>query len=99
MKPVFDTTKMMPFSQSGVEARGAVGRQWRKVIVGGIMSPLDSDWLDSISGDLGHLIKTLPDAEKSVISFEFHNATVTLNIGQNGTASQIEERMGRCSYR
>ncbi|KAF8848494.1 FAD-binding domain-containing protein [Acephala macrosclerotiorum] len=87
MKPIFDTTKMMPFSQSGVTAGGAIGREWRKVIVGGsIMSPLDSVWLDSIFGDLEHLIKTLPDAEKSVIGFEFHNPTTTLKIGQNETA-------------
>ncbi|CZR67719.1 related to 6-hydroxy-D-nicotine oxidase [Phialocephala subalpina] len=87
MEPIFDTTKMMPFSQSGVEGGGSIGREWRKVIVGGsLMAPLDATWLGTMFEDLENLINTLPDAATSVIGFEFHNPVATMKIGQTETA-------------
>jgi len=94
MQPKHDTTKMVPFSQSGV-TQGESGEQIRKDMrAGSIMAPLDIPFLQNLFADLEHLIQTVPDADKSWMGFELHNPTATMKLSQTETAFPNRGRHG-----
>ncbi|KUJ17898.1 uncharacterized protein LY89DRAFT_745887 [Mollisia scopiformis] len=87
MRSKINTAKMVPFSQSGVQAGSAIGRHWRKTSIGAsVMAPLDFICLETILNDMDDFMKKIPDAEQSIIGFEWHNPSATLKVDQTGTA-------------
>ncbi|KAL1985690.1 hypothetical protein VTN96DRAFT_7438 [Rasamsonia emersonii] len=87
LQPALNTTKMVPFSASGLAGASAQGKEWRKHENGSsAMAPLDPVFLDRMFDDFAQFLKTVPDAQRSTVAFEVHNPYPTMRVGQTGTA-------------
>jgi hypothetical protein len=83
--PIKDSTKMMPFSQT-TGGGDDIPPGFGKGTGGGIMEPIDADFVESLYEDYVTFIKNVPDASESLIAYEIHPTYGTLLHSQNETA-------------
>jgi len=89
------STRVVPFSQSGLPHGSAPGRQWRKTTAGGgLVVPLDVDFMKSLVDEFEDLITKIPDARSSIFACEMHNPYATMRKSQTSTAYPFRGRHG-----